>query len=300
MSGLPPPLVAGLLALGALVLVAPGPWWVARWSFLARVPRAGVVLWQAGAVAALICVFGVAAIALRTAPAPDGVGSGTSWWSPAVVAAAAGFAVLVAARLIWSLVRVIAETGARRRRHRTLIDLVADPGAPTGPVGVRVLAESRPLAYCLPGLRTSRVVLSAGALAMLGADELAAVLAHERAHLRARHDVVLATFDAVHQAFPHVIRSELPAQQSRLLVEMLADDAAVRAVGAAPLGRALVALAGSTVPAEGLGAGPLSTRVRLERLAAADGRRTGWLSAGVYALALGLVASPVLALLAAT
>ena len=86
-----------------------------------------------------------------------------------------------------------------------------------------------------PGLRDARVVVSAGTLAMLSADELAAVLAHERAHLRARHDLVLATFDAVHQAFPHAIRSELPAEQCRLLVEMLADDAAVRAYGRAPL-----------------------------------------------------------------
>ena len=53
----PPLLVAGLLAAGAAVLVRSGPPWVARWPFLRQVPRAAVVLWQAGAVAALLCVL---------------------------------------------------------------------------------------------------------------------------------------------------------------------------------------------------------------------------------------------------
>jgi Zn-dependent protease with chaperone function len=208
------------------------------------------------------------------------------------------FAAVVVVRLVWALGRVIIATGSRRRRHRDLVDLLGreDEGGVDGRTrGLRVLAEERPLAYCVPGLRDPRVVLSAGTVAMLSPDELAAVLAHERAHLRARHDLVLATFDAVHQAFPHAIRSELPAEQCRLLVEMLADDAAVRSVGPAPLGRALVALAGSVVPAGGLGAGPLSTRVRLERLAAPEHGRTGRLAAAVYLLAVSLVLAPVLA-----
>jgi hypothetical protein len=135
------------------------------------------------------------------------------------------------------------------------------------------------------------------------------VLAHERAHVRARHDVVPATFDAVHRAFPHAIRSELPAEQCRLLVEMLADDAAVRSVGRAPLGRAMVALSGAAVPDVGLavdggfggdgglGTAPASTRVRLERLTAPEHGRSGRLAAAVYLLAVSLVLAPVLAVI---
>ena len=44
----------------ALVLVGPAPLWVARWRFLYRVPRAAVVLWQAGTLAALVSVIGAA------------------------------------------------------------------------------------------------------------------------------------------------------------------------------------------------------------------------------------------------
>ena len=45
------------------------------------------------------------------------------------------------------------------------------------------------------------IVISAGTLDLLDADELAAVLAHERAHLRERHDLVLLPFTALLRAF---------------------------------------------------------------------------------------------------
>ena len=296
MIDVPPLLVAGVLAVGAAVLVRSGPSWVVRWRFLPQVPRAAVVLWQAGASAALVCVFGVAWILIRQAVTAQPTGR---WWEWVLTGAVAVFAAVVVARLVWALGRVIASTWSRRRRHRDLVDLLATEGGDgvdVGTPGLRVLAEQRPLAYCVPGLREARVVVSAGTLALLSSDELAAVLAHERAHLRARHDLVLGTFDAVHQAFPHAIRSELPAEQCRLLVEMLADDAAVRSFGRAPLGRALVALSGSVVPAGGLGVGPVSTRVRLERLAAPEHARRGRLAAAVYLLAVSLVLAPVLTL----
>lgn len=280
------------------MLVRSGPSWVVRWRFLRQVPRAAVVLWQAGAVAALCCVFGVAWLLVGEAVGGDPGGATGLWGESLLAGAVAVFAVVVVVRLVWALGRVIASTGARRRRHRDLVDLLAREAADEAHLhtpGLRVLAEERPLAYCLPGLRDSRVVVSAGTLAMLSTEELAAVLAHERAHLRARHDVVLATFDAVHRAFPHAIRSELPAEQCRLLVEMLADDAAVRSVGRAPLARAMVALSGSAVPDGGLGAAPAGTRVRLERLAAPEHGRTGRLAAAVYLLAVSLVLAPVLA-----
>jgi hypothetical protein len=131
---------------------------------------------------------------------------------------------------------------------------------------------------------------------MLDSAEVAAVVAHETAHVRARHDLVLDTFTALHRAFPVAVRSELPERECRLLVEMLADDAARRRVGALPLARALVALADSPVPETALGAGPTGTRLRVERLARPREGRTGLLATAVCALAAGLVASPLVLL----
>ena len=86
-----------------------------------------------------------------------------------------------------------------RRRHRALLSLLAhgDPKVP----GALVVDYPAAAAYCVPGLR-SRIVISAGALDLLDQAELAAVLAHERAHLRERHDLVLLPFTALARAFP--------------------------------------------------------------------------------------------------
>jgi Zn-dependent protease with chaperone function len=47
------------------------------------------------------------------------------------------------------------------------------------------------LLYCVPG-RLPTIVVTTGALAVLEPEQLAAVLAHERAHLAGRHHLLLA------------------------------------------------------------------------------------------------------------
>jgi hypothetical protein len=84
-------------------------------------------------------------------------------------------------------------------------------------------------AYCLPGIR-SKIVVSVGTLDLLAPTELAAVLAHERAHVRARHDLVLIPFTSLRRTFP---RSRVIARAHwtvALLIEMMADDHALRAL----------------------------------------------------------------------
>jgi hypothetical protein len=70
--------------------------------------------------------------------------------------------------------------------------------------------------------------VSVGTLYLLPPAELAAVLAHERAHVRARHDLVLIPFTSLRRAFP---RSRVIARAQwtvALLIEMMADDHALR------------------------------------------------------------------------
>jgi Zn-dependent protease with chaperone function len=209
----------------------------------------------------------------------------------AAYAVLAIFILVVVGRLVWSLVSVARFTQTRRRRHRAAVDLLGQVDESLPLPGLRVVAEQLPIAYCLPGVRGSRVVLSQGTLAALSKAEVTAVLEHESAHVRARHDLVLDTFTALHRAFPYAVRSEIPAQQCRLLVEMLADDAARRRTGPLPLARALVALAGAPKPAGALGVASAGV---LERLARLNGEPESprWLSAGVYLLAASLIASP--------
>lgn len=93
----------------------------------------------------------------------------------------------------------------------------------------------------------------------MGHNEVTAIVAHERAHLRARHDLVLEAFTAVHDAFPVIVRSKSALDAVKLLVELLADDAAVRTAGPTPLARALVACAGGPTPVGAMAAGGPTT-----------------------------------------
>ena len=54
-------------------------------------------------------------------------------------------------------------------------------------------------------------------------DELDAVLSHEQAHLRARHDLVLEAFTVLHEAFPRWVSSRAALDEVAMLVEVLAD-----------------------------------------------------------------------------
>jgi Zn-dependent protease with chaperone function len=110
------------------------------------------------------------------------------------------------------------------------------------------------------------VVLSQGTFANLSKSELTAIVSHERSHLRARHDLVLEAFTAAHEAFPRVVRSKSALDSVKLLIELLADDSAVKVTGPTPLARALVTCSNSTAPQGAMAAGGPSTLIRIQRL----------------------------------
>jgi len=177
---------------------------------------------------------------------------------------AAGLALLTL--LCWVLLAALAAALQARRRQRELLTLLAhgDPKVP----GALVVDHPSAAAYCLPGLR-SRIVVSVGTLELLGRRELAAVLAHERAHLRERHDLVLLPFTALRRAFPRSATCTDAHRSVALLVEMLADDRALRGRPARELVSALVRFgtAGTCpAPAGALAAGEGEVAARVTRL----------------------------------
>ncbi|MDZ4270678.1 MAG: M56 family peptidase, partial [Mycobacterium sp.] len=115
-----------------------------------------------------------------------------------------------------------------------------------------------------------------------------------RAHLRARHGRVLEMFTAVNAAFPGFVRSARALDAVRLLIELLADDAAVRTTGPTPLARALVACAAGRTPRGALAAGGPTTVVRVRRL---GGRPNSlMLAASAYVAAAAVLVIPTVAL----
>jgi Zn-dependent protease with chaperone function len=292
----------------ALLLVGPVPAMLARAAWPMRAPRASVVLWQAVAAAAVLSAFsaGLAIASRLFVPGPDGHPTSTVVREIAklglplwlVYVGVFALTLLIGARLVLAVVQVAVATRRRRAHHRMLVDLLgvahdsAAAHAYTRAGELRILDVEQPLAYCLPGVR-SRVVVSEGTLSTLDDSEVTAILTHERAHLRARHDLVLEAFTAVHAAFPRFVRSASALDAVRLLIELLADDAAVRAAGPTPLARALVACASGRAPSGALSAGGQTTVLRIRRLA---GRPNSvLLAAGAYLSAVTVLVVPTVA-----
>jgi Zn-dependent protease with chaperone function len=129
-----------------------------------------------------------------------------------------------------------------------------------------VLDAPLPLAYCLAG-RPAAIVVTSGALDLLDPPQLAAVLAHERAHLAGRHHLLTALTRGLAAALPAVPLFARGAENVARLAEMCADDAAARRSSRGALITALLAMAtGAATPARALGASACAVAARLQRL----------------------------------
>jgi len=138
---------------------------------------------------------------------------------------------------------------AQRRTRQAHQDLLTLLGGTTGPGRKPVLdlPYAAPMAYSVGG-RSGLVVVSAG-VRRLPPAQLAAVLQHEHAHLRGRHHLIVSVVDAFAAALPWVPLTRQAPAAVRLLVELCADAAAVRACGPAAVRAALTTLAAPSHPA---------------------------------------------------
>ncbi len=246
----------------------------ARWP--SRSPAAAIMLWQALGLGWGLAAVGTLA-ALGTGGSGWGIGgsvvadldplargagraaAGDAGLVPLLRIAALGAGTALLLVLCWVLLAAAAAVTRDRHRQRALLSLLArgDPKAP----GALVVDYPAAAAYCLPGLR-SAIVLSSATLDLLGPAELAAVLAHERAHLRERHDLVLLPFTALMRAFGWSAAARDADRAVALLIEMLADDRARRHRPARELATALLrfgAAGAIEAPSGALAAAPAST-----------------------------------------
>jgi Zn-dependent protease with chaperone function len=292
----------GLVVFGVL-LAEPVSRSLARAHWPVRDPVGALLVWQAVGLAGGLAllgsgiVYGLAPLgptlpaALRSARDTLAAGELPELGVTHVLALAAALA--LALRLIGVLVGVTVRTLQARRRHRDLLDLLATPW-PAAP-GARVLDHPVPVAYCLPGLR-SRLVLSAGVLDALDPPAVRAVLAHEQAHLRERHDLVVLPFVAWGATAPFV-RGMVCAQVAvAALVEMRADDVASAAVTPTQLTGALRTMGGAA-PAAALSSFTDALDRRLLRITRPPAPLSGPVRLLVRLAALGLVAVPTALLL---
>lgn len=299
-------MVPGLLAGYALAVAAIGTWWLPGAAWPRRLPRLGIVAWQVLTVTFVSSVL-LAGLLIAIPCLPEGVnidaaaelrGHYSSAPGIAIGSIAAAASLAAIGRLLWVAASAMAAARRRRVRHDETLALVGRPGPVPGMV---VLDDDRPLVYCLPG--RDRVVVTSGALNRLDGAKLQAVLAHEQAHLSARHHLVIMLARVLPDAFPGIRFLATAADQAADLAEMAADDSAARH-HRLPLAHALLALATSPVPVAALGAAPTAGGKRIRRLldpprpTSAVGRVAGFTVTVLAAPALAL-AVPVCALVTA-
>jgi len=224
---------AVILGLIAVALAWPVPVMLVRASWPARMPVMSLLLWQLIGLAGGSSMIGaLALVGLAIAPRHP-------WY--AMIPAA-----LFAAYLLAHLGVTMFQVTRQRHRHLALLQLLTSPH-PTR-TRTRVIDETTPVAYCLPRGMQSVTVLSQGLLDRLDPDELVAVIAHERAHVEQRHDLLLLAFRAWRAALPGFPIAARAEAEVAALVEMLADDHARREVHDQVLARAILAVGASGVP----------------------------------------------------
>jgi Zn-dependent protease with chaperone function len=293
----------GLLVLGVL-LAEPVSRALAAAHWPARDPVGALLVWQAVGLAGGVALLGSGVMygLSPLGPSPSvaasvALGALAVGEVPQALTVTHFVALLAALALALRLVGVLAVVTLRtlraRRRHRDLLDLLGTPW-PAVP-GARVLDHPIPVAYCLPGLR-SRLVLSAGVLDALEPDAVRAVLAHEQAHLRERHDLVVLPFVAWGATAPFV-RGMVCAQLAvAALIEMRADDVASAEVTRNQLTGALRTMGGAA-PAAALSSFTDGLDHRLQRITTPPPPLPGAVRVLVRLAAAGLAAVPTALLL---
>ena len=264
-----------LLAFAVAVAVA-APVLLRQAAWLEFTPRVGIVVWQLTTLSALVSfVTGAATLCLTLwNEATPAVFVQTCFAllsqgdpeSPMMLIGSAGVLAVVATGLRLAYCAGQIALGIRRDRSRQRQCLALLSRSDDAWPGAVVIDRPEATAFCLPGRNGGTVVLSTGTLTRLTSAEVDAVLAHERAHLRGRHDLVVCAARSLRDAFPFVPLFRAATDALPGLVEMAADDAATRHAGRRVLASALLRMADASTPAFALGVGGSRITPRVRRL----------------------------------
>ncbi|CAN5504180.1 M56 family metallopeptidase [soil metagenome] len=250
-------------------------------------PRMGVAAWLT-AIGAVLCAWAVSLMLIAGA-AVEGLSDssavtlclelfGISEHTP--LPGRLGALGLIAVGLVVSLFvidRVCRRVWRLRSRSHAHAHAARLIGRPTVSSDVVVVDAEELLAYCVVG-RPDAIVITSAALNSLNGSQLAAVLAHERAHIRGRHHHALMVLRALATTVPRLPLFRDGSVAVAELLEMCADDAAARRHGSRPLLDGLLALSSpGAAPAGGLAAAGTAVGLRAMRLAAPARRGERWI-----------------------
>ncbi len=221
-----------------------------RW--VRRSPRLGIAAWMALLVSTLLSLV-AAGIAPLVPDLPAGWGVAdlldacmltlrSRYAAPGdalahVAVGSAGLTILVVSTAV--VCHELARSARWQAAHRAAVDLA---GRRDERLEVHVVDHAVAVAYCLPG-RNGRVVVSTAVVRALNEEQLAALLAHERAHLSGRHYLVSAATAALARTFGWIPTLRWARVEVAGLLEMLADDRAAAMLSPQAVASALASLA---------------------------------------------------------
>jgi Zn-dependent protease with chaperone function len=306
-------IVAIALLVYAVVLLAAGVPALARARWPDRAPRLAVFAWlgTTGTAAASIALSGLAlavpqvriTASLMRLISASAIALRTQFLDPddhVLAVAGSLFGVAVLGRVCWCTARTMALARLARRRYRRGLAMA---GRVDDKLGAIIVDHDEPAAWCLPG-GGAPVVLTSSALETLDAEHLAAVLAHERAHQRGRHHVLVGIAGSLSAAFPRLSAFRRTHEHVAWFVELLADDAAAATCSRLTVAEAILALGAASPEPAVLHASTHYTAARVRRLLAAPPalRRpvaiAGMLAiAALGALPLAVLAAPTVAVI---
>ncbi|MCY1694482.1 M56 family metallopeptidase [Curtobacterium sp. SL109] len=222
-----------VLVVLALAVVVVAPRVLTRSAWTIDRPRTALVAWSVAVLlGALGFVVGIAPVVLANRPITDPFGLAESPTRGLNV----GVAVLA---VIAFVIAVRVRPGAEHRAVREAMRSGAAPHREIDGTIVAVVEAEHALACAVPG-RSGGVLVSTGLADRLRTDELEAVVAHERAHLRQRHAAAVAVAESIERAVPWIPGARAMARSTRVLVEFAADDAAARRIGRDAVRRAVL------------------------------------------------------------
>jgi Zn-dependent protease with chaperone function len=289
----------------AAALAFAGGFALRRSRWVDRAPRLAIAAWQALTASIVLAVaFGGLALVVPHPMVSAGLAGFVDACAMALQAqyATPGGAALATAGLVlaigvlgrWTF--CVADELARgrqaRRRHREMLAIIGRPGAHAG---ITLLEHDAPAAYCVAG-RPHRIVLTTAADEALDDAQLAAVLAHERAHLRGRHDLAVGAATGLARAFRWLRVFGQAQREVARLVELLADDHAVRSTHRLTLAEAMLTLAGQATPRGALAAGGPSAGSRIRRLITGRRPLAAWATTLGMTAAAAILALPLITL----
>lgn len=220
-------------AVGAPLLRKPAGWSV-------RHPAGALMAWVSVFIMGCTALFGstiaVVMVAITDNPAASG------WLTTTVVLVSAWGSLGVTGALLAVVGTRVDErstsSNARRAELLLLTACATERIEVIGEVEIFHVRSERPFAMSLRD-GGPRIVISSSLESLLDAGPLRAVIEHERAHLRRRHDLVLSVAGLAQDTLPWLPAGCAFRRSVGLLVELVADDRAARVCGPAACAGAL-------------------------------------------------------------